>query len=101
MAKVPSPTTIFGRSLDLLADPFYDRGPNDEGIGLQLPSSIGRVAAGYLLVLVVAIPLGCVIGMSPLMMRALELDLGSDVAAALQEFPLEGHPQRRRSLPPP
>jgi nitrate/nitrite transport system permease protein len=71
MAKVPSPTALFSRSLDLLSDPFYDRGPNDKGIGLQLLYSIGRVAAGYTLALLVAIPLGFLTGMSPLMMRAL------------------------------
>lgn len=71
MAKVPSPTTIWDRSLDLLSDPFYDRGPNDKGIGLQLLFSIGRVMAGYVLALIVAIPLGFLTGMSPLMMRAL------------------------------
>ena len=63
MAKVPSPITIASRSVELLGDPFYDRGPNDKGIGLQLLFSIGRVAAGYILALMVAIPLGFVIGM--------------------------------------
>jgi nitrate/nitrite transport system permease protein len=71
MAKIPSPSALLERSLELLADPFYDRGPNDKGIGLQLLFSIGRVAAGYFLALLVAIPLGFLTGMSPLMMRAL------------------------------
>ena len=55
-----------------LASPFYDNGPNDKGIGLQLSYSLGRVALGYLLAAVVAIPLGFVIGMSPLVYRALD-----------------------------
>ncbi len=55
-----------------LAAPFYDNGPNDKGIGLQLGYSLGRVALGYLLAAVVAIPLGFVIGMSPLVYRALD-----------------------------
>ncbi len=55
-----------------LSDPFFDNGPNDKGLGLQLAHSLGRVGLGYLLAAVVAIPLGFVIGMSPLMHRALD-----------------------------
>ncbi|MCE4556733.1 nitrate ABC transporter permease [Roseateles cellulosilyticus] len=55
-----------------LAEPFYDRGPNDKGIGLQLGYSLGRVGLGYLCAALVAIPLGFVIGMSPLVYRALD-----------------------------
>ena len=55
-----------------LASPFYDNGPNDKGLGLQLVYSLGRVGLGYLLAALVAIPLGFVIGMSPLMHRALD-----------------------------
>lgn len=55
-----------------LASPFYDNGPNDKGVGLQLAYSLGRVALGYLLAALVAIPLGFVIGMSPLVHRALD-----------------------------
>jgi nitrate/nitrite transport system permease protein len=55
-----------------LASPFYDNGPNDKGIGLQLGYSLGRVALGFLLAALVAIPLGFVIGMSPLIYRALD-----------------------------
>jgi nitrate/nitrite transport system permease protein len=55
-----------------LASPFYDNGPNDKGLGLQLAHSLGRVGLGYLLAALVAIPLGFVIGMSPLIYRALD-----------------------------
>jgi nitrate/nitrite transport system permease protein len=55
-----------------LASPFYDNGPNDKGVGLQLAYSLGRVSLGYLLAALVAIPLGFVIGMSPLVYRALD-----------------------------
>jgi nitrate/nitrite transport system permease protein len=54
-----------------LADPLYDRGPNDKGIAIQLGHSLARVAAGYALALLVAIPLGFLIGMSPLLHQAL------------------------------
>ena len=73
-AKSGFPTPVqFGATVaQQLADPFYDRGPNDKGLGLQLAYSLGRVALGYLLAALVAIPLGFVIGMSPLVYRALD-----------------------------
>ena len=55
-----------------LSQPFYDNGPNDKGVGIQLGHSLGRVALGFVLAALVAIPLGFVIGMSPLMYRALD-----------------------------
>jgi nitrate/nitrite transport system permease protein len=55
-----------------ITDPFYDNGPNDKGIGIQLAYSLGRVGAGYLIAALVAIPLGFAIGMSPLVHRALD-----------------------------
>jgi nitrate/nitrite transport system permease protein len=54
----------------MLSDPFYDRGPNDKGFGLQLASSLGRLAAGYLAASVVAILLGVALGSSPALFRA-------------------------------
>ena len=55
-----------------LAHPFYDNGPNDKGIGIQLGHSLMRVGLGFGLAALIAIPLGFVIGMSPLMYRALD-----------------------------
>ena len=55
-----------------LASPFYDNGPNDKGVGLQLAYSLARVALGFAIAAVVAIPLGFLIGMSPLVYRALD-----------------------------
>ncbi len=70
-ARVPAPSKVFRLAFEQLSDPFYDRGPNDKGIGTQLAYSLGRVMAGYVAALLVAIPFGFIIGMSPLMMRAL------------------------------
>jgi nitrate/nitrite transport system permease protein len=55
-----------------LADPFYDNGPNDKGIGVQLAYSLGRVLSGYLLAALTAIPIGFLIGMSPTVYKALD-----------------------------
>jgi len=58
-------------ALGHLKDPLYDRGANDKGIGIQLGWSLLRVAAGYALAILVALPLGFMIGMSPVLYRAL------------------------------
>ena len=68
----PTPAQFADTAWRHLADPFYDRGPNDKGIGLQLAHSLGRVALGFGLAVAVAVPLGFVIGMSPLVHRALD-----------------------------
>lgn len=68
----PSPGQFAAVALKHLSDPFYDRGANDKGIGIQLAYSLMRVALGYLLAMAVAIPLGFVIGMSPLLHKALD-----------------------------
>jgi nitrate/nitrite transport system permease protein len=68
----PTPGDFGAKLLEHLRDPAYDRGPNDKGIGIQLAYSVGRVALGFLLAALVAIPIGFLIGMSPLVYRALD-----------------------------
>jgi nitrate/nitrite transport system permease protein len=68
----PTPAQMGETILRHLADPFYDRGPNDKGVGIQLAFSLVRVAGGFLLAVLIAIPLGFLIGMSPLLYRALD-----------------------------
>jgi nitrate/nitrite transport system permease protein len=48
-----------------MTHPFFNNGPNDLGIGWNLLISLRRVAIGYLLASVIAIPLGILIGISP------------------------------------
>ena len=55
-----------------LADPFYDNGPNDKGIAVQLAHSLLRVGLGFGIAALVAVPLGFLIGMSTLVYRALD-----------------------------
>ena len=55
-----------------LSNPFYDNGPNDKGIAIQLAHSLGRVALGFLLACLVAIPFGFVIGMNPVLSSAFD-----------------------------
>ena len=71
-SAMPGPLDV-GRTIwGHLKDPFYDKGSNDKGIGIQLAHSVARVGFGYLLAVLVAIPIGFLIGMSPLMGRALD-----------------------------
>lgn len=69
---MPTPSEVGHTLREKLADPFYDHGPNDKGIGIQLGYSLARVLAGFSLAALVAIPLGFVVGMSPIMHRALD-----------------------------
>ena len=69
-ARIPPPSAIAIKAWEELSNPFYDNGPNDKGIGIQLAYSISRVLTGYVLAALIAIPIGFVIGMSPLMYRA-------------------------------
>ena len=71
-SAMPGPVDVARTIWGHLKDPFYVRGPNDKGIGIQLAYSVARVALGYLLAVAVAIPVGFLIGMSPLMGRALD-----------------------------
>lgn len=68
----PTPGQVGRTIVEQLANPFYDNGPNDKGIGIQLGWSLLRVGLGFLLACVVAVPLGFLIGMSPLMQRAFD-----------------------------
>jgi nitrate/nitrite transport system permease protein len=68
---MPGPSAIWARLVELMADPFYVRGTNDQGIGVQIAYSLLRVGAGFGLAAMVAIPLGFLIGMSPLLNAAL------------------------------
>ncbi|WP_411884750.1 nitrate ABC transporter permease [Polaromonas sp. YR568] len=68
----PTPMQMGETFVQQLRDPFYDRGPNDKGIAIQLGHSLARVGLGFFLACLVAIPLGFVIGMSPLLRRAFD-----------------------------
>ncbi|RTL66062.1 MAG: nitrate ABC transporter, permease protein [Hyphomicrobiales bacterium] len=71
-SAMPGPGEVGAKIWQHLRDPFYDKGTNDKGIGIQLAYSIARVMTGYLLAVAVAVPVGFLIGMSPLMSQALD-----------------------------
>lgn len=61
-ASLPTPAVTFDAAVKLFADPFYDNGPNDQGIGWNVLFSLQRVAIGFGLAAAVGIPLGFIIG---------------------------------------
>jgi len=71
-SAMPGPLDVAKVLWQHLNQPFYDKGPNDKGVGIQLGYSLARVLTGYFLAVIVAIPIGFLIGMSPLMSRALD-----------------------------
>lgn len=70
-ARVPQPSAVFSLALEELGNPFYDAGPNDKGIGIQLGYSLYRVLTGFFMAALIALPIGFLVGMSPLMQKAL------------------------------
>jgi nitrate/nitrite transport system permease protein len=67
---VPPPSMVAAEAVQILSDPFYVVGINDVGIGLQLLTSLGRVMLGFSLAVLVAVPIGFLIGMSPVASKA-------------------------------
>jgi nitrate/nitrite transport system permease protein len=59
---LPTPAVTWQAAVEVFSDPFYRAGPNDQGIGWKVLTSLGRVAAGFGLAAAVGIPLGFVLG---------------------------------------
>jgi nitrate/nitrite transport system permease protein len=58
----PTPKETFDAAVKLFADPFYSKGPNDQGIGWNVLNSLQRVGVGFGLAALVGIPLGFMLG---------------------------------------
>ena len=58
----PSPAETFKQAVDVFSDPFYSKGPNDQGVGWNVLSSLKRVGLGFGLAALVGIPAGFLIG---------------------------------------
>ena len=65
----PTPGATFDAAVKLFADPFYRKGPNDQGIGWNVLFSLERVGLGFGLAAAVGIPLGFLIGRFALLNR--------------------------------
>ena len=58
----PTPAATFAEAVKVFSDPFYSKGPNDQGIGWNILYSLERVAVGFGMAALVGIPLGFMIG---------------------------------------
>jgi nitrate/nitrite transport system permease protein len=58
----PSPKETLVQAIQVFSDPFYSNGPNDQGVGWNILSSLKRVAMGFGLAALVGIPFGFLIG---------------------------------------
>jgi len=61
-SSIPSPAETFKQAVVLFSDPFYSKGPNDQGVGWNVLSSLKRVAMGFGMATLAGIPLGFMIG---------------------------------------
>jgi len=60
--QLPSPLSTWQSAVEVFANPFYRKGPNDQGIGWNVLTSLGRVGIGFGAAAIVGIPLGFMIG---------------------------------------
>ncbi len=58
----PTPAATWQQAVAVFSDPFYSKGPNDQGVGWNVLSSLQRVALGFGLAALVGIPAGFAIG---------------------------------------
>ena len=59
---LPGPAKTWEAATVIFSDPFYNKGPNDQGIGWNILNSVGRVCVGFGLAALIGIPLGFLIG---------------------------------------
>jgi nitrate/nitrite transport system permease protein len=59
---IPGPGKTWDAAVAIFSDPFYRAGPNDQGIGWNVLSSLQRVAIGFGFAALVGIPAGFMLG---------------------------------------
>jgi nitrate/nitrite transport system permease protein len=60
--RIPGPAATWASAVELFADPFYNNGPNDMGIGWNILNSLQRVGIGFGMAALIGIPLGFIVG---------------------------------------
>jgi nitrate/nitrite transport system permease protein len=61
-AGFPTPLETLKEAVAVFSNPFYQNGPNDQGIGWNILLSLKRVGTGFGLAALIGIPLGFMIG---------------------------------------
>ena len=62
LSGLPGPIKTWVSAVEIFSDPFYQKGPNDQGIGWNVLHSLARVGMGFGLAALLGIPLGFMIG---------------------------------------
>jgi nitrate/nitrite transport system permease protein len=70
--SIPGPLTVWKAAVPLFSDPFYSNGPNDQGIGWNVLSSLRRVGLGFGCAALVGIPAGFLLGRFNFLNRAFD-----------------------------
>jgi len=73
---IPGPVKTWSAAKEVFGHPFYDNGPNDQGIAWKIGASLGRVGMGFGLAALVGIPLGFMIGRFTFLRRMAEPVIG-------------------------
>ena len=60
--QLPGPNKVYHSAVQVFANPFYIKGPNDQGIGWNILNSLQRVGIGFGFAALVGIPMGFVLG---------------------------------------
>jgi nitrate/nitrite transport system permease protein len=60
--NLPGPAKTWVSAVQVFGDPFYRKGPNDQGIGWNVLNSLGRVGIGFGLAALFGVPLGFMVG---------------------------------------
>jgi nitrate/nitrite transport system permease protein len=62
VTQLPGPAKVWESAVKIYSDPFYDKGPNDQGIGWNILASLKRVGLGFGLAALIGIPFGFMLG---------------------------------------
>ncbi|MBI5611961.1 MAG: nitrate ABC transporter permease [Gammaproteobacteria bacterium] len=62
LSGLPGPVKTWDSAQQVFGNPFYQNGPNDQGIGWNVLHSLARVAIGFGLAALIGIPFGFMIG---------------------------------------
>jgi nitrate/nitrite transport system permease protein len=70
---LPGPIQVWKETFDpFIINPFFDRGGNNKGLGLQIAASLVRVLQGFSLAALVGISIGLLVGSNKMLFRAID-----------------------------
>ncbi|HLO83551.1 MAG TPA: nitrate ABC transporter permease [Nostocaceae cyanobacterium] len=69
---LPSPITVINQTWDLIKDPFFNKGGVNKGFFWLILASLQRIVVGYLLAIIVGIPLGLIISLNSFFRQAFD-----------------------------